>query len=305
MSNTEAEFDKLASELYKTLGINSGERLKSAARSGSWRRREEHSSSMKVKQDWATESRRRVSSEVASPPSVSSPPNDLAAYTFTKPNISPKKTVGNCGSCNRSISTMEEACTALDKVFHVACFTCTECNCTLLGKTFYEVKGRAFCAKDYEAMLQVCHVCDRPVKEKVLKAVGKVFHPSCFTCTKCHKCLQGIPFTVDSLGQVYCIDDFHKRYAPKCGICQLPIMPEKGSSETIRIISMDKSFHPECYKCEDCGIRLAKKGDEGRKCYPLDDHLLCRLCNTARIRTLTKANSIDFDFTLRSRTTVT
>ena len=94
MSNTEAEFDKLASELYKTLGIDSGERLKSAARSGSWRRREEHSSSMKVKQDWATESRRRVSSEVASPPSVSSPPNDLAAYTFTKPNISPKKTVG-------------------------------------------------------------------------------------------------------------------------------------------------------------------------------------------------------------------
>ena len=99
MSNTEAEFDKLASELYKTLGINSGERLKSAARSGSWKRREEHSSSMKVKRDWASESRpvnpRRISSEVASPPSVSSPPNDSAAYTFTKPNISPKKTVGN------------------------------------------------------------------------------------------------------------------------------------------------------------------------------------------------------------------
>lgn len=153
MSNTEAEFDKLASDLYKTLGINSSERLKSAARSGSWKRREEHSSSMKVKRDWAAESRpislTRVSSEIASPPSVSSPPNDSAAYTFTtKPNISPKKTIGNtvlhhkrlhwklsedlclgnCATCGRRIYQMEEACTALDKVFHVSCFTCTECS---------------------------------------------------------------------------------------------------------------------------------------------------------------------------------
>lgn len=99
MSNTEAEFDKLASELYKSLGINSSERLKSAARSGSWKRREESSSSMKVKRDWAPESRpinlTRVSSESASPPSVSSPPNDSPAYTFKKSgSISVKQTLG-------------------------------------------------------------------------------------------------------------------------------------------------------------------------------------------------------------------
>ena len=99
MSNTEAEFDKLASELYKTLGINCDERIKSAARSGSFgKRREENSSSMKVKRDWAAESRpsnlRRISSEVASPPSVSSPPTDSAPYTFTKPNIKAKQTSG-------------------------------------------------------------------------------------------------------------------------------------------------------------------------------------------------------------------
>ena len=148
MSSTEAEFDKLASELYKTLGINSSERLKSAARSGSWKRREEHSSSMKVKQDWASESRpislKRVSSETASPPCVSSPPTDSAAYTFTKPTISPKTIgivestymqiingvlcLGNCAGCSRRISQMEDACKALDKVFHVSCFSCTECS---------------------------------------------------------------------------------------------------------------------------------------------------------------------------------
>ena len=92
MSSSEAEFDKLASDLYKTLGISSHERINRAAKSGSWKRREERSSGMKVKQDWASERAseprsshlKRVSSELASPPAVSSPPNDSAAYTFTK-----------------------------------------------------------------------------------------------------------------------------------------------------------------------------------------------------------------------------
>ena len=91
MSSSEAEFDRLASDLYKTLGISGHERISSAARSGSWKRKEDRSSSMKVKQDWASEPRsshlKRVSSELASPPAVSSPPTDSEAYTFTKPRL--------------------------------------------------------------------------------------------------------------------------------------------------------------------------------------------------------------------------
>ena len=41
-----------------------------------------------------------------------------------------------------------------------------------------------------------------------------------------------------------------RKFAPRCCVCQLPIMPKQGEDETIRIVAMDKSFHIECYRCE-------------------------------------------------------
>ena len=49
---------------------------------------------------------------------------------------------------------------------------------------------------------------------------------------------------------------------------------------TIHIVSMDKNFHVECYKCEDCGESLFNEDDRG--CYPLDGKLLCQRCHLVR-----------------------
>lgn len=43
---------------------------------------------------------------------------------------------------------------------------------------------------------------------------------------------------------------FHRKFAPKCSVCQLPIMPEAGQDETVRFVALDRSFHVQCYRCE-------------------------------------------------------
>ena len=43
---------------------------------------------------------------------------------------------------------------------------------------------------------------------------------------------------------------FYRKFAPRCCVCQQPIMPEPGQDETIRVVALDRSFHINCYKCE-------------------------------------------------------
>lgn len=60
-------------------------------------------------------------------------------------------------------------------------------------------------------------------------------------------------------------------------------MPQ-GKGETVRIVALDRSFHVNCYRCEDCGLVLGKENG----CYPLDEHILCRDCNAQRVQLLTQ-----------------
>lgn len=47
---------------------------------------------------------------------------------------------------------------------------------------------------------------------------------------------------------------FRRRFAPKCSVCQHPIMPEAGQDETVRFVALDRSFHVQCYRCEVSGL---------------------------------------------------
>jgi len=50
--------------------------------------------------------------------------------------------------------------------------------------------------------------------------------------------------------QIYCIECFHEKFAPRCYTCHRSILPNNADEETTRIVALDRSYHVECYRCE-------------------------------------------------------
>ncbi|KAL2090068.1 hypothetical protein ACEWY4_014756 [Coilia grayii] len=198
---------------------------------------------------------------------------------------------GRCASCGENVVGEGTGCTAMDQVFHVDCFVCMTCSAKLRGKPFYAVEKKAYCEPCYINTLETCNICSKPIMERILRATGKAYHPQCFTCVVCQRSLDGIPFTVDASNHIHCIEDFHKKFAPRCSVCAEPIMPAPGQEETVRIVALDRDFHVQCYRCEDCGTLLSEGDNQG--CYPLDGDVLCKNCNTSRIQALTAKATTD------------
>lgn len=197
--------------------------------------------------------------------------------------------LGICPKCGAKVMPSQKACKAMNQIFHSSCFVCCECGRTLLGKTFYPVGERVYCEEDFQyaghmKSLEKCAACSQPIFNMILPAMGKSYHPKCFKCCICGQCLDGVPFTIDRKNNIYCVKDYHNIHSPKCAACGKSISPIDGTGETVRVVSMDKDYHVDCYCCEDCGLQLTD--EEPSRAYPLDDHLLCQKCHINRLTTM-------------------
>ncbi|KTF71414.1 hypothetical protein cypCar_00045601 [Cyprinus carpio] len=185
-----------------------------------------------------------------------------------------------CGFCRKTVPLSEPAIEALNRTYHAACFQCRQCHAPLAAKIYYNKSGTPLCDDCYQASLEPCWACGDVIKDHVIRALERAYHPPCFVCTTCRQPIGEQRFAQGEVGEVYCLQDYYRKYAPQCHVCGELIIPREDGTDSYTVECLGHSYHEDCYRCEVCSVLLSPEPNESG-CHPLDGQILCKPCHVS------------------------
>ena len=142
---------------------------------------------------------------------------------------------------------------ALGGVYHLDCFRCADCHCTVASKFFSSTEDmvgaarRPFplCETDYFRRLDLlCTQCGRALRGSYITALGAKYHVEHFTCSVCPTVFGPNDSYYEHGGRVYCHFHYSTRFAIQCSGCHTAILKQFVE---INRNNADEHWHPECY----------------------------------------------------------
>eukprot|EP01006_Ploeotia_vitrea_P011197 TRINITY_DN29847_c0_g1_i2.p1 TRINITY_DN29847_c0_g1~~TRINITY_DN29847_c0_g1_i2.p1 ORF type:complete len:597 (+),score=112.40 TRINITY_DN29847_c0_g1_i2:62-1852(+) len=185
-----------------------------------------------------------------------------------------------CAECGEKIT--KKGIAAIDKYWHEDCFKCGTCSKPMNGMQYIVQDGKP---NHIECLQRVCARCNEiiPPTEGMVHAIDRYYHPQCFICKHCDKVIEDDIF--DYIGTIAyhqtCKDIVLKLRAEKgeevatvsavMAAPQPPPEPEYAGDKdcfvcgknipvtTGLVQAMEKDFHPDCFKCHQCGDAITEE----------------------------------------------
>ncbi|ESN94871.1 hypothetical protein HELRODRAFT_102897 [Helobdella robusta] len=152
------------------------------------------------------------------------------------------------------------------EVFHAYHFKCHDCGCELTSSA-REKDHELYCLRCHDKMgIPICAACRRPIEERAVHALGKIWHTEHFVCCKCEKPFFGNRH-YEKRGLAYCETHYFQAFGNTCFYCNSVIT---GDTFT----AFNKEWCCGHFSCSLCD----RKMDNKTKFIEFDCKPICKAC---------------------------